>query len=91
MDNIIKSDYFYERCIWAIAYCDNPKQNIDYLFNNLGIDKAKAYDVLNSFLAINYYALDDTARENLNYLVNYFKFIFPKNDFCLLDGRGSKL
>ena len=87
MDNIIKSDYFYERCVWALAYCNNPKQTIDYLFNYLGVDKAKSYEVLNSFLANNYYALDDSARENLYFLVNYLKSTFPKNDFDNIDSK----
>jgi hypothetical protein len=87
VDNIIKSDYFYERCVWALAYCNNPKQTIDYLFNYLGVDKAKSYEVLNAFLVNNYYALDDSARENLYFLVNYLKSIFPKNDFDNIDSK----
>lgn len=87
MDNIIKSDYFYERCIWAIACYTNSKQTIDYLFNYLGIDKVKAYDALDNFLTVNNYALDDKAREKLFLLVNYLKASLPTKDFRSIDAK----
>lgn len=93
----IKSDYFYCKCLWAIAYCKNPRETVYYLFNFFGLDKDKMYRVLNDFFVSNYF-LTDSARNNLNFLVNFLKsncigYDFSSidasikgNDFSLIDG-----
>lgn len=86
-ENIIKSDYFYSKCIWAVAYGDNPKKTIDYLFNFFCVDASKIYVALIGFLNMNNYLLTDEARENLCVLVRYLKAVFPKSDFSMIDSK----
>lgn len=86
-ENIIKSDYFYSKCIWAVAYGDNPKKTIDYLFNFFCVDASKIYVALIAFLNMNNYLLTDEARENLCVLVRYLKAVFPKSDFSMIDSK----
>lgn len=84
-ENITKTEYFYGKCIWAIAYCDNPREKINYLFNFFGVDASKMYDALVDFLGENNYFLDDSARENLTGLVRYLKAALPGNDYSKID------
>ena len=84
-ENITKTEYFYGKCIWAIAYCDNPREKINYLFNFFGVDASKMYDALVDFLGENNYFLDDSARENLTGLVRYLKAALPRNDYSKID------
>lgn len=73
MDNYINSDYFYDKCIWMIACCDNPKANVSYLFNVFGLNPNRMYDVLSTFLNFSIYSLDDDSRTNLHFLVRFLR------------------
>lgn len=83
--DIVKSDYFYTKCIWSIAYGNNPKQTIDYLFNFFGLDSMKMYNCLDVFLGENNYFLTDEARENLKLLVKHLKGVLTDWDFQSID------
>lgn len=84
-ENIIKSDYFYSKCVGAVAYSSNPKQTINYLFNFFGVDTLKIYYALIEFMNTNNYFLNDDARENLLLLVNFLKSSLPDYDFSMID------
>ena len=83
----IRSDYFYGKCIWAIAYSENSKQTINYLFNFFCIDASRVYSSLIDFLNENNYFLDDFARNNLVVLVQYLKNVLPSYDFKGIDSK----
>lgn len=70
----IKSDYFYNKCIWGIACSNEPKENISYLFNFFGLDVFEMYWALDSFFAQNNDSyLDKDSKINLGYLIRYLK------------------
>jgi hypothetical protein len=83
--NITKTEFFYGKCIWAIAYCDNVREKINYLFNFFSADASMMYDALSDFLGENNYFLDGSARENLAALVRYLKSALPGNDYSKID------
>lgn len=70
----IESNYFYRKCIFAIAYCKEPRKFIGCLFNgqSIHLDPKKMCDVLDTFLVDNYY-LDGKARSNLQLLIRFLK------------------
>ena len=87
--NFLNSDYFYTKCIWAIAFSDKPKQQISYLFNFLGIDGNKMVTNLDVFLDWNYTVLERCDRDNLHLLVRFLRngsFINDKS-FDLLENK----
>ena len=87
--DIIKNNYFYTKCIWSIAYGNNSRQTIDYLFNFLGLDSMRMYACLDIFMGENNYFLTDEARDNLRLLVKYLKDVvncdFNRIDTLLAD------
>lgn len=73
-ENIIKSDYFYSKCIWAIAFDKKPKETISYLFNFFGLDVFEMYWALDGFFAQNNDSnLDKDSKVNLGYLIKFLK------------------
>ena len=72
--DFIKSDYFYNKCIWAIACDKNPKETISYLFNFFGLDVFEMYWALDSFFARRDDSyLDNNSKINLGYLIKFLK------------------
>ena len=73
MDNYLNSDYFYDKCIWMIAFCGNPRKEVSKLFNKYGLNSIRMYNVLSNFLTFNVYFLDDVAKNNLCFLIKFLR------------------
>ena len=63
--------YFYSKCIWAIAYCDNPAEMINNLFSKFNINYDNFCDMLDIFLGYNYDCVDPVSKNNLACLINH--------------------
>lgn len=70
----IKSDYFYSKCVWAIACSNDSSETINYLFNVFNLDSSKMFDVLKNFLETrNDWFLDGVSKRNIGHLIKFLK------------------
>lgn len=82
------NEYFYFKCIWAIAYSDNSKQLLFQLFNSFSIEKNMFLKRLDSFLNVNLYALTVPEKKNLNSLLD---FLYDNSNASYVESIRTKL
>ena len=82
------NEYFYNKCIWTIAFSDKPKQDISYLFESFSIDRTRFLKRIDSFLDVYSYALTDSEIKNISFLLNFLK---NDSNKVFVDSINSKL
>lgn len=65
------NNYFYTKCIWAIAFCNDVDSMVENIFCATKIDVDSMCNMLNIFFSYNRDFLDNDSKKNLSYFVDY--------------------